>query len=175
MFTRNGFHSKEKASKQKATQPIDWDFERGADLQDPIYTTIADNVSITIDSLYLCTPTFIADAETQVVPYQSTKKNFALSFDSQITQRKLKNFGLEFQSDTGSAHNNESPKFLLAAHQTEARAGSEKKANFNAIFDKVYVKKHFLEIDGIRYLKDFIDVEQVKEDYLNQYWDPKLF
>ena len=76
---------------------------------------------------------------------------------------------MEFQSNTGSAHNNESAKFLLAAHQTEARAGSAKKANFIAIFEKVYVKKHFLEIDGIRYLKDFIDVEQVKKDYLNQY------
>ena len=82
MLTRNGFHSKEEASTQKTTQPIERDFERGADLQDPIYTTIGDNVSINIDSLYLYIPAFITDAEIQVVPYQSTKNIFALTFDS---------------------------------------------------------------------------------------------
>ena len=70
---------------------------------------------------------------------------------------------------------NNSPEFLVAAHQTEARAGSANRGNIIPNFDDADVKEYFVEIDGTCCLKDFIDVEFVKNDYLNQHRDLKLF
>ena len=61
-----------------------------ADLQDIIYTSIAvaTPIQITFDSLYLFVPSFIPDAETQVMFNDSNKNSFTLSFDSWVTDRK---------------------------------------------------------------------------------------
>ena len=61
-----------------------------ADLQDIIYTSmaVATPIQITFDSLYLFVPSYIPDAETQVMFNDSIKNSFTLSFDSWITDRK---------------------------------------------------------------------------------------
>ena len=41
------------------------------------------------------------------------------------------------------------------------------------VFDHVVVKKYHVEIDGIRYLKDSVNLSYAANDYLDQYKDPK--
>ena len=88
----------------------------------------------------------------------SIKNSFTLSFDSWTTDRKIVNTGFEYQVDIGSSANINSPKYLIVAHQTAARSGASNKANNISIFDNLDVRKYFVEIDGIRYPKDSVDV-----------------
>ena len=37
------------------------------------------------------------------------------------------------------------------------------------------MRKYFVEIDGVRYPKDSVDVNYTENDYLDQYRDIKLF
>ena len=146
-----------------------------ADLQDLIFTTIATNINIEINSLYLFVPTFIPSAETQVMFNDSIKNSFNISFDSWTTDRKIVNTDLEYQLDIGSSANINSPKYLIVAHQTAARSGASNKANNISIFDNLDIRKYFVEIDGIRYPKDSVHVNYTENDYLDQYRDIKLF
>ena len=50
-----------------------------------------------------------------------SKNSFTLSFDFLSTDRKTVDTHLEHQVDIGSAQNFNSPKFLIAVHQTAAR------------------------------------------------------
>ena len=70
-----------------------------ADLQDLIFTTIATNINIEINSLYLFVPTYIPSPETQVMFNDSIKNNFNISFDAWTTDREIVNTGLEYQLD----------------------------------------------------------------------------
>ena len=146
-----------------------------ADLQDLIFTTIATNINIEINSLYLFVPTFIPSAETQVMFNDSIKNSFNISFDSWTTDRKIVNTDLEYQLDIGSSANINSPKYLIVAHQTAARSNVSNKANNISIFDNLDIRKYFVEIDGVRYPKDSVHVNYTENDYLDQYRDIKLF
>ena len=44
-----------------------------------------------------------------------------------------------------------------------------------AFFDDLSVKTYFPEIDGFTYPKGLIMTNYPEKDYLNQYWDLKLF
>ena len=146
-----------------------------ANLQDILFTTIATDNNVTINSLYLFVPTFIPSPETQLMFNDSIKNSFSLSFDSWTTDRKIVNTGLEYQVDIGSSANTNSPKYLIVSHQTAVRAGASNKANNISIFDNLDVRKYFVEIDGVRYSKDSVDVNYTENDYLDQYRDIKLF
>ena len=146
-----------------------------ADLQNLIYTTIADDINVTINRLYLYVPTFIPDAATQTMFNKSIQSSFTLSFDSWRTDRRIVNTGLEFQVDIGSASNINSPKYLIAAHQTQDRSNGANKTINNAIFDNLDVENYFVEIDGVRYPKDGVEVDYETNNYLDQYRDLKLF
>ena len=146
-----------------------------ADLQDILFTTIGTDIIVTINSLYLFVPTFIPDAQTQVMFNDSIKNSFSLSFDSWTTDRKIVNTGLGYQEDIGSSANINSPKYLIVPHQTAVRAGASNKANNISIFDNLDVRKYVVEIDGVRYPKDSVNVNYTKNDYLDQYRDIKLF
>ena len=104
----------------------------------------------------------------------SIKNNFSLKFDSWTSERKVVNTQLEYQVDIGSAQNINSPKYLIIAHQTAIRAAGGKLQN-NAIFDNLAVRKYHVEIDGIRYPKDAVDVDYDANKYLDQYRDIELF
>ena len=144
------------------------------DLQNILYTTILDDIDVTINSLHLFVPTLIPDAATQAMFNNSIKDNFKISFDSWTSLRNIVDTDLEHQVDIGSAQNINSPKYLIAAHQTIARAGGGKTQN-NAIFDSLNVRKYYVEIDGIRYPKDAVDTEYGVYNYFDQHRDIESF
>ena len=48
---------------------------RTADLQDIIFTSVEDNINVTINRLYLYVPTLIPNTETQLMFNESIQKN----------------------------------------------------------------------------------------------------
>ena len=51
------------------------------DLQDVIYTSMDDDINVTINSLYLYIPSLIPSVETQLMFNEATQNNYKLSFD----------------------------------------------------------------------------------------------
>ena len=147
------------------------------DLQNIIYTTIADGIQInvTINSLYLFVPIITPNSETQVIFNESIKNNYTLTFDSWYTERKIVINGGDFQVDIASSQSTNSPKYLIAAHQRIDRVGTANKRNNVSIFDHVDVTKYFVEIDGYRYPKESVITNFSENDYLDQYRDLKSF
>ena len=125
------------------------------DLQDIIFTTIVDDIIVTINSLYLYVPQLIPSTTAQVMFNESIMNNYTITFDSWCTERKISNDGRELQVDIASAQHINSPKYLTSAFQTNARTTPNKNSN-PAKFDNNHVTKYFDEIDGIRYPKDGI-------------------
>ena len=87
------------------------------------------------------------------------RQNFTLSFDAWATDRKPFNTGKEYQLDIGSTPNKNNPLYLTVAHQKTQRDNPAKPPNQfnNAVFDNVDVKRYFVEIDGVRYLKTLLN------------------
>ena len=54
------------------------------------------------------------------------------------------------QADIGSSQQVNGPKYLIGAHQTRARADTTDKNKNIAIFDILYLRKYFIEVDGQR-------------------------
>ena len=144
------------------------------DLQDIIFTTLANDITVTINSLYLFVPILIPNSSTQVMFNESIINNYTISFDSWYTEHKISNAGRELQVDIGSAQQINSPKYLISAFQTDDRTTPNKNAN-PAIFDDNHFTKFFAEIDGVRYAKDGVLLNFEKNSYLDQYRDLKLF
>ena len=144
------------------------------DFQDIIFTTIANDINVTINSLYLYDPKFIPSTSTQVMFDEAIMNNYTITFDSWYTERKISNDGRELQVDIGSAQHINSPKYLISAFQTQARTTPHKNSN-PAIFDSNHVTKYFVEIDGVRCPKDGVLKNFEENSYLDQYRDLKLF
>ena len=144
------------------------------DLQDIIFTILANDINVTINSLYLFVPILIPHTQTQVMFNEAIMNNYTITFDSWYTERKISNDGRELQVDIGSAQHNNSPKYLTSAFQTNARTTAGKNIN-PAIFDSNHVTKYFVEIDGVRYPKDGVLINFEENSYLDQYRDLKLF
>ena len=144
------------------------------DLQDIIFTTIADDLNVTINSLYLFVPKLIRSTSTQVMLNEAIMNNYTITFDSWYSERKISNDGREFEVDVGSAQHIISPKFLISAFQTAARTTPNKNSN-PAIFDNNNVSKYFVEIDGVRYSEDGVLTNFEENSYLDQYRDLKFF
>ena len=146
-------------------------------LQNIVYTTIADatQINVTINSLCLFAPILTPNSETQVMFNESIKNNYTLTFDSWYTERKIVTDGGEFRVDIPSSQSANSPKYLIAAHQTVDRVGTSKKRNNVSIFDHVDVTKYFVEIDGYRYPNESVITNFSENDYLDQYRDIKNF
>ena len=68
-----------------------------------------------------------------------------------------------------------SPKYLICAHQTADRSALPNKRNNISIFDKINVRKYFIEIHGQRYPRDSVLTNYAENDYIDQYRDLKLF
>ena len=144
------------------------------DLQDIIFTTIANDINVTINSLYLYVPKFIPSTSTQVMFNEAIMNNYTITFDSWYTKRKISNDGRELQVDIGSAQQINSPKYLISSFQSAVRTTPNKASN-PAIFDSNHVRKYFVEIDGVRYPKDGVLINFEENSYLDQYRDLKLF
>ena len=82
---------------------------RTNDLQDIIYTSMADDVDVTINSLYLLIPNLIPSVETQSMFNEATQYNYKISFDEWYTERRIIS-DLLIQHDIGSAQQVIQPK-----------------------------------------------------------------
>ena len=91
-----------------------------ANLQDFMYTSMADDINVTFNSLYLYIPNLIPSVETQLMFNEATQNNYKISFDEWYTKRRIIT-DLLVQHDIGSAQNVNSPKYMICAHQTNLR------------------------------------------------------
>ena len=135
---------------------------------------MADDINVTINSLYLYIPNLIPSVETQLMFNEATQNNYKISFDEWYTERRIIS-DLLVQHDIGSAQNVISPKCLISAHQTSLRTTTpDKKINI-AIFDNMDIRKYYVEIDGQRYPRDSFLTNYEENDYIQQYKDLSLF
>ena len=145
-----------------------------ANLQDILYTSMGDDIDVTINSLCLYVPNLIPSVETQLMFNEATQSNYKISFDEWYTERRIIS-DLLVQHDIGSAQNVIQPKYLICAHQTNLRTATpDKKINI-AIFDNMDLRKYYVEIDGLRYPRDNVLINYNENDYIQEYKDLKLF
>ena len=97
-----------------------------ANLQDIIYTSMADEINVTINSLYLYIPNLIPSVDAQLTFNEATQNNYKISFDEWYTERRIIT-DLLVQHDIGSAQNVIQPKYLICAHQTNLRTNTPDK------------------------------------------------
>ena len=147
---------------------------RTADLQDIIFTSIADDINVTINSLYLFVPNLIPNTETQLMFNESIQHNYRIFFDDWYTERRIVS-DTKTQIDIGSAQQVNSPKYLIASHQTAVRLNAPDKGLNVSRFDNPNVRKYFVEIDSVRYPRDGVLINYPENDYIDQYKDLKLF
>ena len=140
-----------------------------------IFTSLANDIDVTINNLYLYPPVFIPDSKTHVMFNESIENNYTITYHSWYTERKVPTDGKEFQVDIGSAQHVSSAKYLIGAFQTADGIGTPNKENNIAIFDKVILKKYFCGTDGYRYPKDAALTNFPENDYPDQNRDLKLF
>ena len=136
-------------------------FERN-DLQDTIYTSMADDVNVIINSWYLYIPNLIPSVETQLMFYEAIQKIYKISFDEWYTERRLI-LDLFVQHDIGSAQQINSPEKLIGARQTQLRTTTPDKEINNAMFDILILQKFLVEIDSIRYPRDGVLINYEKK------------
>ena len=143
------------------------------DLQNIIYSSMADDINVTINNLYLYVPNLIPNVETQVMFNEATQNNYKISFDEWYTERRIISDTIT-QIDIGTSQHVNSPKYLIGAHQTRIRADTANKNNNIAIFDNLNLQKYYVEIDSVRYPRDNVLVNYEQNDYIQQYQDLKL-
>ena len=144
------------------------------DLQNIIYSSMADDINVTINNLYLYVPNLIPSVETQVMFNEATQNNYKIIFDEWYTERRVISDTIT-QLDIGSSQNVQSPKYLIGAHQTRIRADTANKNNNIAIFDNLNLQKYYVEIDSVRYPRDNVLINYEQNDYIEPYKDLKLF
>ena len=57
------------------------------ELQDIIYTSMTDDINVTIHNLYLCVPNLIPSVETQVIFNEATQNKYKIFYDEWFTER----------------------------------------------------------------------------------------
>ena len=72
------------------------------DLQDIINSSMGNDISVTINNLYLYVPNLIPNVETQVKINEATQNNYEKSSDEYYTERRVKS-DLIILADTGSS------------------------------------------------------------------------
>ena len=144
------------------------------DLKNIILSSMADDINVTINNLYLYVPNLIPSVETQVMFNEATQNSYKISFDECYTERRVISDTIT-QMDIDTSQHVNSPKNLIGAHQTLTRADTANKNNNIAIFDNINLQKHYVEIDSVRYPRDNVLVNYEQNDYIEQYKDLKLF
>ena len=144
------------------------------DLQDIIYTSMTDDINVTINNLYLYVPNLIPSVETQLMFNEATQNNYKISFDEWFTERRIISDTIT-QLDIGSFQNVQSPIYLIGAHQTKDRIDAPISTKNVAIFDNLDLRKYYIEIDGQRYPRDSSLMNYGQNDYIEQYKGLKLF
>ena len=144
-------------------------------IQNVIYTTLGNDITVTVDNVFLYVPAFFPDTATQRKINDSIFISFNISFDTWFTDRRVVDTGLECQLDIGSPQGVNSHKQLTALHQTAARMEVPKKANIVAIIDILDVRNYVVENDGVGYAKEPVNVNYAANDYIDPYRDLKIF
>ena len=106
-------------------------------LQYFVYTSLGDNIKVNSDKLFLHSPIFFSDTQTQIMFNDCNEKSFTSSFDPWSTVRKTVDTQLGYQIDIGSAQNIRSPKYLIVALQTAVTIGTRNEAVNVAVFDNL--------------------------------------
>ena len=71
---------------EKVTKNLGFDLMfKTNDLQDNIYTSMADDIIVTINNLYLYIPTLIPSVETQLMFDETSQNNYKISYDQYYT------------------------------------------------------------------------------------------
>ena len=144
------------------------------DLQNFIYSSMADDINVTINNLYLYVPNLVPNVETQVMFNEATQSINKKSFDEWYTERRIISDSIT-QLDIGTSQHINSPKYLIGALQTRIGADTAIKNNNNAIFDNLNLQKYYVEIDSVIYPGDSVLVNYGQNDYIEPYKDLKLF
>ena len=144
------------------------------DRQNIIYSSMSDDIDVTINNFYLYVPNLVRSVETQVMFNEATQSNYKISYDEWFTERRVISDQIT-QLDIGSCQKVQSPKYLIGAHQTRARADAAINNNNFSIFDNLNLRKYHVKIDSIRYPRDSVLVNYEQNDYIEQYKDLKLF
>ena len=144
------------------------------DLQDIIYTSMTDDINVSINNLYLYVPNLIPSVETQLMFNEATQNNYKISYDEWFTERRIISDTIT-QLDIGSSQNVQNPKYLIGSHQTKDRIDGAISTKNVAIFDNLDLRKYYIEIDGQRYPRDSSLMNYEQNDYIEQYKDLKLF
>ena len=106
---------------KKVTKNLDFVITfKTANLQDIIYTSMADDINVTINSLYLYIPNLIPSVETQLMFNETTQNIYKVSSDEWYTERRIIT-DLLVQHDIGSTQNVIQPNYMICAHQTNLR------------------------------------------------------
>ena len=79
------------------------------DLQNIIYTSMADDINATNNNLYLYVPNLIPSVETQKKFNEATQNNYKISYDDKFTERRVISDTIT-QLDIGSSQQVSSPK-----------------------------------------------------------------
>ena len=119
-------------------------------------------------------PTLIPKTETQLMFYDSIQNNYRIFFDDWFTERRVVSDTIT-QIDIGSAQQVNSPKYLIASHQTAVRLNAPDKGINVLRFDNLDVRNYFVELDSVRYPSDGVLTNYNENDYFDQYKDLKLF
>ena len=144
------------------------------DLQDVIYTSMTDDIHVTINNLYLYVPNLTPSVETQVMFNEAARNNYKISLDEWLTERRIISDQIT-QLDIGSSQNVQSPKYLIGAHQTRVRLDAPISTKNVSIFDNLDLQEYYVEIDGFRYPRDSSLMNYEQNDYIEQYKGLKLF
>ena len=88
---------------------------KAANLQDIIYTSMADDTIVTVNSLNLYIPNLIPSAETQLMFNGATQNNYKISFEEWYTERQIIS-DLLIQHDIASAQQVIQPKYSICTH-----------------------------------------------------------
>ena len=147
---------------------------KSANLQDIIYTSLTDDINVTIINLCLIIRIFFTAVETQLSFNAATQKIYRITYDEYYTERRLI-LDMIVQVDIGSVQQFNSPRYLICAHQTRTRTDTPNKNNNIALIDNLDLRNYFVEIDRQRYTRErfFINYEEI--DYIEQYIDLKTF
>ena len=144
------------------------------DLQDIIYTSMTDDINVTINILYLYVPNLKPSVETHVMFNEATENIYKISYDEWFTERRIISDTIS-QLDIGSSQNVQSPKYLIGAHQKKDRIDGAISTKNVAIFDNLDLRKYEIEKEGQRYPPDSSPMNYEQNDYIEQYKDLKLF
>ena len=120
-----------------------------ANLQDIIYTSMADDIKINFEKLYHYKSNSIPSVETQLMFNEATQKNYRTSYDEYYTETRIISHMI-VQVDICSAQQVSSPEYLTCAHQAQNRIDGPNKINNIAIIDNLDLRRYYVEIDGPR-------------------------